>query len=203
VIEAIKLAKSWIGAISPRGVLNYAEEDARGAFQSGKAVFMRNWPYAFALANSADSPIKGQVGIALLPRAAGPGGRHASALGGQQLAVSRYSAHPREAADLAAYLTSRAEQKRRALKGGFNPTRRTLYDDPELRVANPFYAEFVDVLKNAVVRPSTIAGRRYNRASSTIMQAVHDTLAGRGTAEENLAALDLALRRISHDGSWR
>ena len=65
---ALNPAKSWIGTISPEGVLNYAEEEARGVFQSGNAVFMRNWPYAWALANAADSPVKDKVGIAVLPQ---------------------------------------------------------------------------------------------------------------------------------------
>src|SRR5439155_218690 len=54
-IAAIKLADSWIKNIAPEGVLNYAEEEARGAFQSGNAVFMRNWPYAWALSQAPDS----------------------------------------------------------------------------------------------------------------------------------------------------
>src|SRR5687768_1961308 len=64
---ALDLAAGWVGSITPRGVLNYAEEDARGVFQSGNAVFMRNWPYAWSLAQSGDSPVRGMVGIAPLP----------------------------------------------------------------------------------------------------------------------------------------
>lgn len=199
-VAALELARSWIGGISPRGVLNYAEEEARGAFQSGRAVFMRNWPYAWALANSADSPVRGKVGVAPLP--AGAGGRPAATLGGQQLAVSRYSAHPREAADLVRYLTGEAEQRRRALEGSFNPTRRTLYQDAALIDANPFYAEFLDVLENAVARPSTVTGRRYNQVSSAFVRAVHATLAGGGSAEENLAELGRVLARLGRGGRW-
>ncbi|MDF9893246.1 UNVERIFIED_ORG: trehalose/maltose transport system substrate-binding protein [Pseudomonas vranovensis] len=39
---ALTLAESWVGDISPRGVLNYTEEEGRGVFQSGNALFMRN-----------------------------------------------------------------------------------------------------------------------------------------------------------------
>ena len=199
---AITLAKSWIGTISPEGVLNYAEEDARGVFQSGNAVFMRNWPYAWALANATDSPVKGKVGIALLPQGSGQGARHAAALGGQDLAVSKYSANPKEAADLVRYLTSAKEQKRRAIKGSFNPTRKSLYGDQELLAALPFLKDFEAVLESAVARPSTVTGHNYNRVSSEYVRAVHATLTGQGTAEENLAKLEKSLQRVSRGGKW-
>lgn len=201
-VAALTLAKSWIGTIAPRGALSYSEEETRAAFQSGKAIFMRNWPYAWALANAKDSPIAGKVGVAALPQGDGANARRATTLGGQQLAVSRYSAHPKEAADLVRYLTSAAEQKRRALKGSFNPTRRSLYRDQELIAANPLYGDFPSILDSAVARPSTIAGRRYNKASYAIIQALHDALGGQGSISDNLTSLDDELRRISHDGAW-
>src|SRR5690606_36031484 len=64
--EALTLAAAWIGKIAPDGVLNYSEEEARGVFQSGNAVFMRHWAYAWALGNSEDSPVKGKIGVAAL-----------------------------------------------------------------------------------------------------------------------------------------
>ncbi len=67
---ALTLAKSWIGEISPPGVLNYTEEEGRGVFQSGNALFMRNWPYVWALVQSKDSAIKDKVGVAPCPVAA-------------------------------------------------------------------------------------------------------------------------------------
>ncbi|MGZ8995198.1 MAG: ABC transporter substrate-binding protein, partial [Rhodospirillales bacterium] len=102
--EALRLARSWIGAIAPEGVLTYMEDEARGVFQSGQAVFMRNWPYVWALADAPGSPVAGKVGLAPLP--ASPGVPPTGILGGQQLAVSAYTAHPKAAAELAMALTS-------------------------------------------------------------------------------------------------
>lgn len=200
--RALAMAKSWIGTISPKGVLSYAEEESRGVFQSGNAVFMRNWPYAWALANADDSPVKGKVGIVPLPKGEGAEARHAAALGGQHLAVSRYSAHPAEAADLVRYLTGAAEQKRRALEGSFNPTLRSLYEDQELLAANPFYRDFLPIVESAVARPSTVTNRRYNQVSSAFVRVVHDILSGGGEPASSLTALSEELDRLSRGGTW-
>ncbi len=199
---AIDTAAGWTKTISPAGVLNSAEEDARGVFQSGNAVFMRNWPYAWALVNAKDSPVRGKVGIARLPMGIGKGARHAATLGGQQLAVSRYSRSPHVAADLVRHLTSHKEQKRRSIQSSFNPARPSLYKDADVLRANPFYRDFLGVLESSVVRPSTVTGRRYNQMSSAFVRAVHRTLSGRGTAADNLAKLARDLERLSRGGRW-
>jgi trehalose/maltose transport system substrate-binding protein len=199
--RALELAAGWVGSISPEGVLNYTEEEARGVFQSGQALFMRNWPYAWALAQSADSPVRGRVGIALLP-SGGDDGRHSATLGGQQLAVSRYSAHPVLAADLVMHLTSRGEQKRRAALGSFNPTIPALYDDPGIAEAVAVIAQLREILDHAVPRPSTVTGADYNRVSAAIFDTVHRVLSGRAEAEAALARLERELERIGRRG-WR
>ncbi len=198
---AIAMAASWVGTISPKGVLNYQEEEARGVFQSGNAVFMRNWPYAWALGNRPGSPVAGRIGVTALPRG-GAGGRHAATLGGWQLAVSRYSKNIDAAVGLARYLTGRKEQKRRAIAGSFNPTLAGLYKDPDVVNANPFLATLYDTFTNAVARPSRKTGARYNRVSSAFWNAVHATLSGRGDAATNLAKLEKRLNRIGRGGRW-
>jgi trehalose/maltose transport system substrate-binding protein len=200
-VQALKLAASWIGTIAPQGVLNYAEEEARGAFQSGNAVFMRNWPYAWALANSKDSPVKGKVGVAALPRG-GTDGKHTGTLGGWHLAVNKYSAHPKEAVDLVLYLTGPEEQKRAALVASLNPTIKGLYDDPEILKANPFFGDLVETFRSAVARPSRVTGERYNQVSSEFWNGVHATLSGQGTAEANLTRVQRTLERLSRGGRW-
>ncbi|MGO1074250.1 ABC transporter substrate-binding protein [Inquilinus sp. CA228] len=200
--KALDLAASWVGTITPDGVLNYIEEDARGVFQSGNAAFMRNWPYAYGLAEAADSPIKGKVGAAPLPKGDGEGARNAATLGGWQVAVSKYSAHPKEAADLALYLTGRDEQKRRALKAGLAPTIMALYDDPEIQQARPFFKLTRTLLDGAVARPSAVTGEHYNEVSTLFWNAVHSTLSKNGDAATNLAQLQKELNRISRGGRW-
>jgi trehalose/maltose transport system substrate-binding protein len=198
---ALELAASWIGDIAPEGVLNYAEEESRGVFQSGNAVFMRNWPYAWALGNAPDSPIAGKIGVTQLPKG-GEGGKHTGVLGGWQLAVSKYSQNAELAVDLVRYLTSPDEQKRRAIKGSYNPTIAALYQDAEILEASPFFGELYDTFTNAVARPSQVTGDKYNQASSEFFNAVHAVLSGKTDAASSLAALERSLDRLSRGGRW-
>ena len=196
---AITAAAGWIKTISPEGVLNYTEEEARGVFQSGNAVFMRNWPYVWSLAQGPESAIKDKVGVSVLPKG-GADGHSAATLGGWQLAVSKYSKNKELAADLVMYLTSAEEQKRRAIQGAFNPTIEALYKDPEILKAAPFMGELYDTFVNAIARPSTATGTKYNQVSNEFWNAVHEVLSGTAKADANLAKLASSLKRMSRGG---
>jgi trehalose/maltose transport system substrate-binding protein len=195
--RALARAANWIEMISPPGVLNYAEEEARGVFQSGNAVFMRNWPYAWRLAQSPDSPVRDKVGVAPLPAGSQ---KSVSTLGGWQLAVSRYSRHPEAATDLVRYLTSRQEQKRRAIAGAFNPTTPALYRDAEILAAAPFFGELLSIIRSGVARPSASTASKYNQVSNAFWNALHSTLSGEQDAAASLHALAGRLRRMSRGG---
>jgi trehalose/maltose transport system substrate-binding protein len=198
--EAIDFIASLVGNVVPKGVLSYEEEGARGAFQSGNAVFMRNWPYAWALANGKDSPIKGKVGVMALPKG-GADGKSTGTLGGWQLGVPKYSLHKELAVDLVKYLTSYEEQKRRALVGAFNPTITSLYQDAELLKANPFFGSLYTTFTNAVPRP-TITGTKYNQVSTEFRNAVYATISGKGKAADNFAKAEGKLKGLSKSGKW-
>jgi len=200
-IQALDFAATWIGAIAPEGVLNYSEEESRGVFQSGNAVFMRNWPYAWALGNAEDSAIKGKIGVSALPKG-GADGKHTGVLGGWQLAVSKYSANAELAADLVKHLTSYDEQKRRAIKGAYNPTIAALYEDEEVLAATPFFGNLYDTFTNAVARPSRVTGAKYNQVSSEFYNAAHEVLSGKTDAASSLEALEGRLDRLSRGGRW-
>lgn len=199
-VQALKTAASWIGTIAPTGVLNYGEEDARGVFQNGNAVFMRNWPYAWSLGNGKDSKIAGKIGVSALPKG-GANGKNAATLGGWQLAVSKYSKAPKEAADLVMYLTSPAIQKERAIKGSYNPTIPALYQDKEVLAAAPFFGSLYEVFTSAVPRPATATGLKYNEVSAAFWNATHDVLSGKDSAEASLKKLEGKLNQIKR-GKW-
>jgi trehalose/maltose transport system substrate-binding protein len=196
--KALDTAAAWIGTIAPAGVLNYAEEDARGTFQNGKALFMRNWPYAWALGQAADSPIKGKIGVAPLP--AGTGGK-AATLGGWQLAVSKYSKNVDAAADLAMYLTSPEIQKKRAIGGSYNPTIVDLYKDKDILAANPFMGQLLDVFTGAVARPATVTGLKYPEVSRAFWDATHEVLSKKATGAEAVKKLEGKLKQVKRN-AW-
>jgi trehalose/maltose transport system substrate-binding protein len=189
--KALNLAASWIGSISPAGVLNYEEEEARGVFQNANALFMRNWPYAWALMQKNDSLVKGKVGVAKLP-----GTPSAAALGGWQLGVSKYSKHPAIAADLVMYMTSAAVQKTRAIHGSYNPTLPALYKDKEVLEANEFMGALAEVFANSVARPTTATGLKYPQVSQSFWNAAHEVMSKRTTGEEAVTKLESRLKQI-------
>lgn len=200
-VQALRTAASWIGTISPQGVLNYAEEEARGVFQNGNAAFMRNWPYAWSLGNGADSKVRGKIGVMPLPKG-GANGQNAATLGGWQLAVSKYSRHPEIAADLVMYLTSAESQKYRAINGSYNPTIAALYKDNDVLAANPFMGNLLDVFTNAVPRPATVTGLKYPEVSAAFWNATHDVLSGKATAEDAVRRLEGRLTQIRRGQQW-
>jgi len=197
--KALANAAKWVGTISSVGVLNYAEEDARGVFQNGQALFMRNWPYAWSLAESPDSPVRGKVGVSALPQGDGEGARHAGTLGGWQLSVSKYSKAPEAAADLVLYMTSAAVQKDRAIRFSFNPTRPELYKDAEVIAANGFMASLLPTFMDSVARPSAISGLKYPAVSLAVTDAAHDVLARKTTPEAALRKLEGQLKLVRRD----
>ncbi|MGO7897290.1 ABC transporter substrate-binding protein [Rhizobium ruizarguesonis] len=197
---ALDRAKGWIGTISPPGVLAYQEEESRGVWQTGNAVFMRNWPYAYALGNGADSAVKGKFDVMTLPVAAA-GDKPSSTLGGWNLAVSKYSEKQEAAIALVKFLASKDVQKARAVELSNLPTLTDLYDDKDIAAAQPFMPNWKPIFQDAVPRPSATAKVKYNEVSSKFWTAVHNTLSGSGSGAENLELLEADLTTLKGD-AW-
>lgn len=171
---ALKLAQSWVGTVAPRGVVSFEEEDARNAFDSGNAAFMRNWPYVYAASQA--SAVKGKFGVAPLPHGSAPGDHSVADSGGWQIAVNKYSAH--QGADIAfvKYMISPAVQKWRAEEGSLVPTITSLAKDPAVQKALPFIT--VESQTTLIPGPAAVLKSNYNHGSADIYQAVNQILNG-------------------------
>ena len=188
--EALRTAAAWVGSISPSSVLAYSEADSLNAFRSGHAAFLRYWSSGYhPIANFPS--MRGRCGVALLPSGSG---RRALAMGGFQLAVSSYSRHPREAAELVLYLTGSHVQKSRAVIEGYLPTLPPLYDDPEVLKAVPEAKALRSVgLDSWVSRPSTVTGIAYADVSRIYYEGVHAVLSRERPVSEALASMELQM----------
>ena len=176
--------------ITPPFVTTVIEEPTRHIFGSGRAVFMRNWPYAWTVFEREGSAVRGRVGVSTLPSF--PDKKSASTLGGWQLGVNTYSRNPEAAERLVAFLTSPESQKSLALAIGYKPTRKSLYHDKDLIREQPFIAGLYDVFMKARPRP---VSPYYMMITQVIQPELSAAISGIKTPE---AALSAAQKQIEH-----
>jgi multiple sugar transport system substrate-binding protein len=180
--------EGWI----PREALTYKEEESKQAFQDGRLLFLRNWPYAYVGASAPGSKVAGKIGAVPLP---GPDGPGTSVLGGSNLAVSAHARHPDSAARLIAYLTSERVQRQVLTRGALPPVRADLYQDPALVRRFPYLPTLRTSVLAAEPRPKS---PRYDQVSLVVQAVVHDAMAGRRTPEAAVRRLARELAAISH-----
>jgi multiple sugar transport system substrate-binding protein len=176
--EALSRIVRWVrpGGVSPPGVTTYQEEESRRLFQDGRAVFLRNWPYAWRLAQADDSPLRGRVGV--MPMVHEPGGRPSATLGGWGLGISAFSRHPDLAFAFIEHATSLEGQRLLCGPTGYAPARVDAYEDEVLLGNNPFLAELRRLHDHAVARPAI---PRYALVSDILQRHVSAALAGSET----------------------
>jgi multiple sugar transport system substrate-binding protein len=147
------LADNYKNGNIPKQAITYQEEQSRAAFQDGKLLFLRNWPYVYNLASTdASSKVKGKFKVAPLPGVSGPG---TSTLGGHMAAISAYSKYKATALDFLKFLTSPEEQKTNMEKGSLAPVIESIYDDQALVAKYPYLPVLKESIANAVSRPVT------------------------------------------------
>ncbi|GAA2595206.1 ABC transporter substrate-binding protein [Streptomyces roseoviolaceus] len=179
--------EGWI----PKEALAYKEEESKQAFQDGRLLFLRNWPYAYVGASAPGSQVAGKIGAVPLPGRDGPG---TSVLGGSNLAVSAHARHPDSAARLIAYLTSERVQRQVLTRGALPPVRAGLYQDPQLIRRFPYLPTLRESVLAAAPRPKS---PRYDQVSLVVQAVVHDAMAGHETPTAAVRRLARELAVIS------
>jgi multiple sugar transport system substrate-binding protein len=192
-LEALQFMSDLIRTrhVSPSLVTTLNEEAARNIFQSGRAVFMRNWPYAWRLMNQPNSPVAGRVGIALVPHF--PGHDSAPTLGGFHLGVNAYSQHKSEAIAFVRFMIRSSAQKEIFLKLGVLPANRRVYDDPEVRQALPVLADLLPALERVQPRPVT---PYYLMISQIVQPELSAVVTGIRSPEQAMRSAEYQIRHL-------
>ena len=186
----LNLQRSWVGTIVPQGVTTYQEEDARNAFDSGSAAFMRNWPYAYSA--SKGTPVDGKFAVTTLPHAgANPS---VGTVGGWQLGVSKYSKHIGAATEFVRWMTGPAVERYDAIFNSNVPTIPAVAAIPAVVKANPYLIPSIAKVTR-VTRPARYLGTHYAQGSQDIYQGINQILNGKN-AESVLPGIASQLNQL-------
>lgn len=179
-------AATWLrhlisSGISPQAVTNYAEPDALQSFKVGDSALMRNWPYAWAELQKADSEVKGKVGISTM--VAKEASSSTATLGSWGLALLESSAHQDATAEAIRFLTSEEAQKTLFLSHGYTPVLVSLFHDQELIKVNPTLPKLAEALEHTKARPETPL---YAQLSDVLQRELSGVLTGEVSAEQGM-----------------
>lgn len=180
-----------VGAVKdgtiPKEAITYQEEDGRQAFESGKLVFLRNWPYMYALTQK--SKQAGRFAVAPLPGLNGPG---SSSLGGHNLALSSFARNKATALDFMKFFSSEDSTDTFLKDASLAPPYATSYDDPSLVKRYPYLPVLKQSILHAVPRPRVV---QYGDATSAVQQEAYAALTGDKSSAQALKDLQSALRK--------
>jgi multiple sugar transport system substrate-binding protein len=163
--------------ISPPGTTAYTEEEARLMFLSGRAIFLRNWPFVYIMAQQPGSAVRGNVGLKSMPSA--PNGRPAATLGGWGICVAKNSRHKEEAWRFCEYITALPQVRRIQASRGSPPALKSFYQGNN----DPVQSEIYNVIQSAVVRPAV---PQYAQASDILQRYLSAALTGRMSSQAAL-----------------
>jgi multiple sugar transport system substrate-binding protein len=185
------LVQGFKSGMIPKEAITYQEEPARRAFESGRLVFLRQWPYQYALSNKkGSSKVVGKFDVAPLP---GLNGAGAPTLGGHNLAISQFAKNKATALDFIKYLTGEDTERANLLASSEAPTLASLYEDPSLQKKFPYLQTLKASLLNAQPRPQAV---RYGDVTAAIQEDAYNALTGKMTTDQALADLQSRLGKL-------
>jgi multiple sugar transport system substrate-binding protein len=167
------------------GVTTYMEEESRRYWESGKATFMRNWPYAYALGEKKGTKVAGKFKV--MPFPVFEGGGKAGILGGHNQVISVYSKNPGGALKWIDYVTGKEQQKLQMLDYSQSSTLTATYDDADIKKKYAFASELRDAISQAKARPVSPV---YPQISQAIYNNVNAALSGKASPQDALKSAD-------------
>jgi multiple sugar transport system substrate-binding protein len=150
-IEALQFMLE-LGKYSPPGYPSFNAEEVGAHLLQGTAAMSINWPVWISRFNEpSKSRVIGKMEFTTLPGVNKPG---QAEIGNWLIAIPRDSQKAEAAMDFLLWATTAEQMKRSALRGN-PPTRKSLFQDPELLAANPAYPAQLRSLETSRPRPRT------------------------------------------------
>jgi multiple sugar transport system substrate-binding protein len=178
--------------VSPNNMAEKAQDTIRQEMQQGRWVFATLFAYAWnRFQNDADSQVKGKIGVVPLPKF--EGGRSASCLGGWQWTISDFSKNKAQAYKLVRFLSSPEVSKILAIDASNLPVFPSLYKDPDVLKANPWFADALPIVQNARARP---VHPRYTEIADVMRKGLNAVLARTKTPDAAAKEIVDGLRAI-------
>jgi multiple sugar transport system substrate-binding protein len=177
--------------VTPALVTTLNEEASRHIFQSGRAIFMRNWPYAWRLMQQPGSAVAGRFGLRPVPHF--PGHSSVPTMGGFHLGVNSKSRHPKEAVEFVRFMIRKSSQREIVLRVGVLAASLEVYGDAEVRQAIPFLPDLLPALERARPRPVT---PYYLMISQVLQPELSAVVAGIRPPHEAMRLADEQIERL-------
>ena len=171
--------------IAANGVTTYMEEESRRYFESGKATFMRNWPYAYSLGEKKGTKVAGKFKVMPFPQF--EGGGKAAILGGHNFVISTFTKNPGAALKLTDFFISPEVQKIEFTDYSLAPTLASVYDDPDVQKKYAFAKELKESVAQAQARPVSPV---YPQISQAIYENVNAALSGKSSPADAMKKAD-------------
>jgi len=187
------LVDGFASGMIPKDAITFQEEQGRQAFQDGKLVFLRNWPYVYASFSATDgsSPVQGKFGVSAIPGETGPG---VSTLGGRNITISSFAKNKATALDFITFFTSKDQESKRLELSSRAPVYSSFYEDSTVTDKYKYLPTLLTSLQNAQPRPKVV---QYGTTTAAIQDEVYAALTGDKKPEAALTDLQKKLSEIT------
>lgn len=183
-----------LGKYSPPGYASFNADDVGAHLLQGTAAISINWPaWISSFSDPAKSKVIGQMEFTTMPGAKNPG---RAEIGNWLIAIPRDAKNKDAAFDFLLWATSAEQMKRSALRGN-PPTRKSLFNDPELVQKFPAYPAQLRSLENSRPRPRTPLWNEIENAFGIYLSKANS---GELSAEDALNQANAEIAKILERG---
>ncbi len=176
-LEAVSFLRETLAqGVSPLNVLGYSEAETRERFMNAEAVFMRNWPNAWAEVNGEASRVQGRVGMMPMVSATGQAEDRKACHGGWGFSIAHNSRHKQAALAAIKFFTDTPTQRQFTLGYSGMPSRHRLFFDPQVVAEHGHYPDLLEIVQadgTWVARPPV---PEYPQASCILQRALGTAL---------------------------